>query len=148
MRRRTVLFLCTGNSARSQIAEGFARALGADVIEAHSAGLEPKGIHPLTPKVMAEKGIDLTMHTSKGFHIADAAGADLVITLCGNADERCPFLPARVRRCHWPIEDPAAATGEDAIELFRRVRDEIETLVRDLVRELRATPDPPPSAEA
>jgi arsenate reductase len=130
------------------MAEGFARALGADVIEARSAGLEPKGIHPLTPKVMAEKGIDLTMHTSKGFHIADAAGADLVITLCGSADQRCPMLPGRVNRRHWALDDPAADTGEDAIEVFRRVRDEIETLVRDLVRELRATPDPPPSAEA
>ena len=147
MRRRKILFLCTGNSARSQMAEGFARALGADALDARSAGLEPKGIHPLTPKVMAEKGIDLTMHTSKGFHIADAAGADLVITLCANADERCPMLPPRVKRRHWPLEDPTAVTGEDAIEVFRRVRDEIETLVGDLVRELRATPEPPAGAE-
>ena len=87
------------------------------------------------------------MHTSKGFHVADAAAADLVITLCGNADERCPVLPGRVKRRHWPLDDPAAATGEDAIEVFRRVRDEIETRVRDLIRELRMTPDPPPSAE-
>ena len=147
MRRKRVLFLCTGNSARSQMAEGFARALGADAIEARSAGLDPKGIHPLTPKAMAEKGIDLTMHSSKGFHIADAAGADLVITLCGNADQRCPVLPGRVKRLHWALDDPAAATGEDAIEVFRRVRDEIETLVRGLIRELRMTPDPPPGAE-
>jgi len=147
MRRKKILFLCTGNSARSQMAEGFARALGADAIEARSAGLDPRGIHPLTPKVMAEKGIDLTMHTSKGFHVADAAAADLVITLCGNADERCPILPGRVKRLHWPLEDPAAATGEDAIEVFRRVRDEVETHVSDLIRELRMTPDPPPSAE-
>ncbi len=147
MRRNQVLFLCTGNSARSQMAEGFARALGADAIAARSAGLDPKGIHPLTPKVMAEKGIDLTMHTSKGFHIADAAAADLVITLCDNADARCPVLPGRVKRRHWPLEDPAAATGEDAIEVFRRVRDEIEARVHDLIRELRMTPDPPPSTE-
>jgi len=147
MRRKQVLFLCTGNSARSQMAEGFARTLGADAIEAHSAGLDPKGIHPLTPKVMAEKGVDLTMYTSKGFHVADAAAADLVITLCANAHERCPVLPGRVERRHWPLEDPAAATGEDAIEVFRRVRDAIETSVLDLIRELRMTPDPPPSAE-
>jgi len=129
------------------MAEGFARAMGADAVEATSAGLEPKGIHPLTPKVMAEKGVDLTMHTSKGFHVADAAGSDLVITLCGNADQRCPMLPGRVNRRHWALDDPAVATGEDAIEVFRRVRDEIETHVRELVRELRVTPDPPASAE-
>jgi arsenate reductase len=143
MTLKKVLFLCTGNSARSQMAEGFARAMGPDVLDARSAGLEPKGIHPLTPKVMAEKGVDLTLHTSKGFHVADAAGADLVITLCGDASERCPVLPARVRRRDWSLEDPSAARGDDAIEVFRRVRDEIEVLVRDLVQELRTTPDPP-----
>jgi len=137
-RKKRVFFLCTGNSARSQMAEAFARALGGDLIIAASGGLDPKGIHPLTPKVLAEKGIDISLQTSKGFHVADAAGADFVVTLCGNANERCPVLPGRVDRRHWPLEDPAAFTGDEAIAVFRRVRDEIEKLVAALVDEIRA----------
>jgi arsenate reductase len=137
-RKRTVLFLCTGNSARSQMAEAFTRAVGHDVLVARSAGIEPRGIHPLTPKVMAEKGIDLSMYTSKGFHVADVASSDIVVTLCDDAEKRCPRVPARVDRRHWPLEDPAAASGEDAPEVFRRVRDRIEEHVRALVEEIRA----------
>ncbi len=142
-RKQRVLFLCVGNSARSQMAEGFARALGDDFLIASSAGTEPKGIHPLTPKVMAEKGIDLSMHTSKGFHVADAAGSDIVVTLCDEADKRCPMVPAKVDRRHWSLEDPTAASGEGALDVFRSVRDQIEERVRALVEEIRARSETP-----
>ncbi|MFQ5458519.1 MAG: arsenate reductase ArsC [Myxococcota bacterium] len=136
-RKKRVLFLCTGNSARSQMAEGFARAKGSDALAASSGGVSPKGIHPLTPQVMAERDVDISAQTSKGFHPADAAGADLVITLCGNARDRCPVLPAGVDKRHWPLADPAAAPPESALAEFRRVRDEVEARVSDLVDEIR-----------
>lgn len=136
--RKKVLFVCTGNSARSQMAEGFLRAIGGDALEAASGGLAPGGIHPLTPKVMAERNIDIAMQTSKEFRIADAAAADLVITLCDNARGACPMLPPGVESRHWSLEDPAAAPPDEAIEVFRRVRDEIEKRVAGLVGELHA----------
>ena len=120
------------------MAEAFARALGESVLISSSAGAQPKGIHPLTLKVMAEKGMDLSMHTSKGFHVADAALSDIVITLCDEADKRCPMLPAKVDRRHWPLEDPTVVSGEGALEVFRNVRDQIEERVRALVEEIRA----------
>ncbi len=136
--RKKVLFVCTGNSARSQMAEAFARAIGSDVLEAASGGLDPKGIHPLTPKVMAERNIDIATQTSKEFRIADAGAADVVITLCDNARGRCPVLPPGVESRHWPLEDPAAAAPDEAIEVFRSVRDEIEKRVASLAGGLRA----------
>ncbi|MDP3937011.1 MAG: arsenate reductase ArsC, partial [Deltaproteobacteria bacterium] len=117
-RKKRILFICTGNSARSQMAEAFARALGGELLEVTSGGLEPKGIHPLTPKVLAEKGIDIAMQTPKTFHVADAAASDMVVTLCDDASERCPLLPGRVERLHWSLDDPAAVEGDGAIEVF------------------------------
>ena len=132
-RKTRVLFICTGNSARSQMAEGFARNNGGDVLDASSGGIEPKGVHPLTPKVMAEREIDIKLQTSKRFHVADAAAADIVVTLCDDARDRCPILPARVTAHHWSLEDPAAASEDEAIDVFRRVRDEIEQQVAELI---------------
>ena len=139
MAKRRILFLCTGNSCRSQIAEGFARQLGPPGYTAASAGLEPKGyIHPRAVIVMQEVGIDIRNQTSKTFEACQAKNYDLVITLCGDAEERCPALPAGVARTHWPLPDPARANGspEEVMETFRRVRDEIGELVKRLFAEL------------
>jgi len=135
-----ILFVCTGNSARSQMAEGFAGAYGGEQLRAFSAGMEPKGLHPLAVEVMREKGIDISRQKSKAFSEDLARIMDCVITVCGNAEERCPLLPPDVRRLHWPLADPAQATGspEQVREVFRRSRDEIEALVRRLLPELNA----------
>jgi len=139
MAKRRILFLCTGNSCRSQMAEGFARQLAPAGYTVASAGLEPKGyIHPRAILVMQEAGIDIRHQTSKTFEASQAKKYDLVITLCGNAEERCPALPPGVSRTHWPLPDPAKANGspEAVMESFRRVRDEIGELVRRLFAEL------------
>jgi arsenate reductase len=133
-----VLFVCTGNSARRQMAEGFARAYGAGRVEAFSAGIEPKGLNPFAVEVMQEKGIDLSPQESKAFSEDLAHRMDYVITVCGHADERCPILPPAVKRLHWPLEDPAQAQGSAAEirEVFRDSRDEIDCRVRALLTEL------------
>jgi arsenate reductase len=130
-----ILFLCTGNSCRSQMAEGFGRALAGSDVEVLSAGTAPLGIHPLARRVMAESGIDLDGQRSKGLDEVDLSEIDLVVTLCGSARDACPVLPAGTRRAHWPLPDPAAATGGEAqvLEVFRSVRDEIESRVRALL---------------
>ncbi|MCH7569160.1 MAG: arsenate reductase ArsC [Deltaproteobacteria bacterium] len=126
-----ILFVCTGNSARSQMAEGFTSAYGKGRVEAFSAGMEPKGLNPFALEVMGEKGIDIHGQYSKPFSEELAREMDYVITVCGNAEGRCPLLPSKVRRVHWPLEDPAQATGspEEVREVFRRSRDEIDRLV-------------------
>jgi len=139
MLKTKVLFLCTGNSARSQMAEAFLREIAADRFEAHSAGLDPKPIHPLTKKVMAERGIDLSGQHSKD--LASYMGQmhfGYLITVCAQADRNCPSVfPGMGKRLHWDLDDPAAAEGteEQRLSAFRRVRDEIETLVRAWVDE-------------
>jgi arsenate reductase len=137
-----VMFVCTGNSARSQMAEGFARHLSQGRIEAYSAGMEPSRLNPFAVAVMREKGVDISGQWSKGFDEALARSMDLVVTVCGNADERCPVLPPEVKRLHWPLEDPAAATGsnDQILATFREVRDEIEVRVTELVRRLVPAP--------
>ncbi len=129
-----VLFVCTGNSARSQMAEAFARTYGRGAVEAFSAGTDPKGLNSYAVDAMRERGIDISRQASKAFSEALARTMDYVITVCGNAEERCPFLPPEVKRLHWPLEDPARATGspERVRDVFRRSRDEIERLVRNL----------------
>ena len=128
-----VLFVCTGNAARSQMAEGFARHLGGSQVDAHSAGIEPSRLNPYALRVMQEKGIDISGQHSKAFQWDLARQMDVVITVCGHANESCPVLPPEVRRLHWPLEDPAAATGSEAeiLAMFRRIRDQVESLVRD-----------------
>lgn len=129
-----VLFVCTGNSARSQMAEAFARHYGAGHVEASSAGTDPKGLHPLTVKVMTERGIDVSRQSSKSLTDAMLREADYVITVCGHADEHCPTLPPRVQKFHWAIEDPAimgVRESEEALAAFRQARDEIERRVRE-----------------
>ncbi len=133
-----ILFVCTGNSARSQMAEGFARQLGQGEIEASSAGMEPSRLNPFAVTAMQEKGIDISHQQSKAFDEDLARRMDVVVTVCGNADERCPVLPSEVQKLHWPLEDPAAVKGTDAeiLATFRKSRDEIETRVLELIRRL------------
>lgn len=129
-----VLFLCTGNSCRSQIAEGWANHLKSDVIEAYSAGIRPIGVNPKTIKVMAEVGVDISDHTSK--HIDDLAGIDFdyVVTVCDNAREHCPLFPGRAKLVHKAFEDPYYANGseEEIMTVFRKVRDQIKDFVEEL----------------
>jgi arsenate reductase (thioredoxin) len=133
--RIRVMFVCTGNSARSQMAEGFARHFGQGRIEAYSAGMEPSRLNPFAVAVMQEKGIDISPQRSKVFDEDLARRMDVVVTVCGNADERCPILPPEVKKLHWPLEDPAAARGTDPeiLAKFRESRDQIESRVRDLL---------------
>ncbi len=128
-----VLFLCTGNSARSQMAEALLRKYAGDRFEVHSAGLEPKGVHPLTIRVLEEIGVDTRAHTSKP--LTDYIGKThfgYLITVCSNADERCPIFPGMGVRLHWPFEDPAAFQGseEEKLARFRTVRDQIDERIR------------------
>lgn len=129
-----VLFLCTGNSARSQMAEAFLRKYGGDEFEAHSAGLEPKGMNPLTVQVMQEVGIDVSGQKSKG--VDEYLGKVLfqyLITVCDDAEKNCPSTwPGISKREHWSYEDPAAFEGPDEAKLakFRQVRDQIEEQIK------------------
>ncbi|MDE3283776.1 arsenate reductase (thioredoxin) [Lacticaseibacillus parahuelsenbergensis] len=129
-----VYFLCTGNACRSQMAEGFAKRLLSQQWQVRSAGLEAHGLNPLATKVMAEKGIDISRQQSKVIDNAALQQADLIVTLCGDARDRCPWTPPSVRRLHWPLKDPAAATGSptEVLQEFRNVRDAIEIRVRAL----------------
>ena len=131
-----ILFLCTSNSARSQMAEGLARALGGDRVEVWSAGIEPKGVHPLAVRAMAERGIDISRQSSKDLS-AVPADPDVVITLCDNAADRCPAFPGRVQRVHWSLPDPAAVAGseDERMAAFRAVRSEIESRLTGFLRE-------------
>jgi arsenate reductase (thioredoxin) len=136
-----VLFLCTGNSARSQMAEAFLRLYGGDRFEAHSAGLEPKGINLCTRRVLAEVGIDMSGHSSKDLTVyLGKAHFGYLITVCSNAEARCPIFPGVAIRLHWPFEDPAAVEGDDEEKLaaFRRVRDAIEARILDWLQEVPA----------
>lgn len=129
------MFLCTGNSCRSQMAEGFARALFGDGWEVYSAGIEPTGVNPRAVEAMREVGIDISGQTSNHIDQELLRKMDLVVTLCGDAEERCPVTPPSVRRIHWPLPDPAKARGsEDEIMAeFRRVRDDIKRRVEYLL---------------
>ena len=129
---KTVLFLCTGNSCRSQIAEGFARRLATNGLRIYSAGTSPKPIHPLAMKVMREVGIDISDQYSKGLEAVPVTQVDLVVTLCGDAAETCPAVAAKAERIHWPLPDPALANGseEEVLKAFRMVRDDIHGRVQ------------------
>jgi arsenate reductase len=131
-----VMFVCTGNSARSQIAEGFARHLGGGRIQVCSAGMEPSRLNPYAVAVMQEKGIDISHQRSKAFDENLARRMDVVVTVCGNGDERCPVLPPEVKRLHWPLEDPATAKGTEAeiLAKFRDIRDQIEVRILEWMR--------------
>ena len=127
----TVLILCTGNSCRSHLAEGFLRAAAGDLVDVQSAGSKPAGhVHPMAIKVMAEVGIDLSQHRSKHLNEFLNQNIETVITVCGNADQACPIFPGQVNRHHWGFYDPAKAEGSDdeILQVFRQVRDEIRRI--------------------
>ena len=129
-----VLILCTGNSCRSQIGEGWLRYDLADRIEVHSAGTRPSFVHPLAIRVMAEAGVDISSHRSKSVEALKGLAFDVVVTVCDSAREACPILPGARKTLHQAFEDPAVAgDGEDALPVFRRVRDEIRARLVPLV---------------
>jgi arsenate reductase len=132
MTRERVLFLCTHNSARSQMAEGLLRALAGDRFDVASAGTEATRVHPLAIGAMAEVGIDLGGHRSKTFERFLDEPWDWVVTVCDDASERCPVFPGAARRLHWSFEDPARAPGteDERLQTFRRIRDEIAARLR------------------
>ena len=144
MDKQKVLFLCTGNSARSQMAEAFVRKYAGEIFEAHSAGLEPRGVNPLTIRVMDEVGIDISDQTSKG--IETYLGKMLfqyLITVCDDADKNCPTVgPGVNTRMHWSFEDPAKFEGteEQKLAKFREVRDLMEQRIKEWVAEQRLVP--------
>ncbi len=134
-----IMFLCTGNTCRSQMAEGFARELGRGLIEVYSAGVNPAGrVHQKALDVMKEAGIDISNQESKGIDHGLLMKMDMVITLCGNAEATCPATPPQIKREHWPIDDPVKALGteEDVMDEFRKARDEIKARIVNLVKEL------------
>jgi len=131
-----VLFLCSHNSARSQMAEGLLRAWGGSRFEAFSAGTEATGVRPLAIRAMAELGIDIAGQTSKTVATFEGQEFDYVITVCDDAREACPYFPGGREQVHWSFEDPAAAQGseEERLAVFRRVRDEIGERIREFAR--------------
>jgi len=138
MTKTRVLFLCTHNSARSQMAEGLLRHLGEDRFEAHSAGTEATRVRPLAVRAMDEIGVDISAHESETLGRYLSESFDHVITVCDEANEACPFFPGAAERLHWSFPDPSKAQGteEERLEVFRRVRDDIEDRIR---RELIGT---------
>jgi arsenate reductase len=142
-----ILFLCTGNSCRSQMAEGWARRLRGEVIEAWSAGIETHGLNPRAVQVMAESGVDISGHRSQ--HVDELRGIpfDYVITVCDHANESCPLFPGNVKRVHVGFDDPprlaaSARTEEEALGHYRRVRDEIRSYVEQLPEVLKKETSP------
>lgn len=133
-KKAKILFLCTGNACRSQMAEGWAKHLKSDVIEAHSAGVWPAGVSSRAIKVMNEAGVDISSHKSR--HVDEFAQVefDYVITLCDNAQEQCPIFPGKARLVHRAFNDPVMMTGTDdeIMAAFRRTRDEIRAFVETL----------------
>jgi arsenate reductase len=132
-----VLFLCTHNSARSQMAEGFLRAMAGERFEVASAGTEATRVHPLAIRAMAEVGIDLSGHVSKTLDGSLGQPWDFIITVCDHANERCPVFPGGTTRLHWSFDDPSRATGseEERLQVFRCLRDEIAGRLRSWLAE-------------
>lgn len=137
-----ILFLCTGNSCRSQMAEGWARHLKGDVIEAYSAGIETHGLNPYAVKAMAEAGVDISTHKSKLLSELGNIDFDYVITVCGHANESCPLFPGKTKVIHIGFDDPPKLADkfnseEDKLNCYRRVRDEIKRFVLALPKKLK-----------
>ena len=138
--RIKVLFLCTGNACRSQMAEGWAKALKGDAIDAYSAGVEPHGMNPRAVRTMAEAGVDISSHRSKHVDELKDVGFDYVITVCDHAHESCPLFPGKTKVVHVGFDDPPrlakdAKTDDEALPHYRRVRDEIRAFVAALSAE-------------
>ena len=147
MSKLKILFLCTGNSCRSQMAEAWARRLKADVIEPYSAGIEKHGMNPHALKVMAEAGVDMSKYYSKTPAEIGPVQFDYVVTVCGHANESCPVFPGKTRVVHVGFEDPPKLTkdmpdGEEKLAVYRRVRDEIRAFVKSLPEALNSEGSP------
>jgi arsenate reductase (thioredoxin) len=141
MEKLKILFLCTGNSCRSQMAEGWTRHLKGDLLESYSAGVEPHGMDPRAIAAMMEAGVDISHHQSKDVSALEGIEFDFVVTVCDRAHESCPFFPARTRVLHVGFDDPPrlaadSSTEEDAMVHYRRVRDEIKKFVEGLPESL------------
>lgn len=141
MTKTRILFLCTGNSCRSQMAEGWGKHLGADVAEVESAGIEAHGKNPRAIVVMREAGVDISDQQSTRITDDMIRRADVVVTVCGHADEHCPVLPPGITKIHWPLNDPAKASGteDEIMAVFRTTRDEIRRRVDALIDDIRRT---------
>src|SRR5690242_1645529 len=139
--RKRVLILCTGNSARSQMAEGLLRDLAGDRFEVFSAGTKPSHVRPEAIAAMRDLGIDISGHRSKSVDEFAQQPLDYVITVCDNARESCPVYPASVQRIHWGFEDPAAVTGseEERMKAFRKIRDQIRARLIEFTRDRAST---------
>lgn len=137
MKKKTIYFLCTGNSCRSQMAEGFGKILLGGTYNVYSAGIEAHGLNPLAVKAMGEIGIDISGQTSDVIDPGLLSQADFVVTLCGDANDKCPITPPHVKREHWGFDDPARAEGteEERWKVFQRVRDEIGERIRKFAEE-------------
>lgn len=135
-----VLFLCTGNSCRSQMAEGWLRHLGENQFEVQSAGIEAHGKNPRAIAVMAEAGIDISAQESTRLTAGMLDWADVIVTVCGHADEHCPMVPEGTEKIHWPLDDPARAAGEEdaVMQVFRASRDDIRSRVQGLIEALQS----------
>ncbi|MBA4538724.1 arsenate reductase (thioredoxin) [Bacillus aquiflavi] len=137
MSKKVIYFLCTGNSCRSQMAEGFAKQYLKDRFEVYSAGIEAQGLNKMAVKAMEEIGLDISKQTSTTIDDDILNKADYVITLCGDADEHCPMTPPCVKKWHWGFDDPAKAQGTEAEKwaVFQRVRDEIGVKIKKFAKE-------------
>ncbi len=135
---KRLMFLCTANSCRSQMAEGFAKEFGKGLIEVYGAGLFAAGVHKRAIAVMKEIGIDISRQKSKTINEDLLKQMDIIVTLCGNAEEACPWTPPHIKRIHWPIKDPVGTIGtaEEIMNEFRRARDQIKEKILKLIDEL------------
>lgn len=137
MKKKNILVLCTGNSCRSQIAHGYLQKFAGDKADVYSAGVETHGVNPRAIRIMAEDGIDISSHTSNNVLEYTGIDFDIILTVCDNAKERCPYFPGDAVRFHFNFPDPAKATGseEDIMQVFREVRDMIRSYCADLVEQ-------------
>jgi arsenate reductase (thioredoxin) len=138
---KKIMFLCTANSCRSQMAEGFAKEYGKGIVEVYSAGLMAAGVQQKAIAVMKEADIDISKQKSKEIDADLLSKMDIVVTLCAHAEETCPWTPPEIRRIHWPVKDPVGTTGteEQIMNEFRRARDEIKEKVEGLIWDIRET---------
>ena len=138
MSQTSILYLCTGNSCRSQMAEGWTRSMAGEHVHVESAGIEAHGKNPRAIAIMQEAGVDISNQESSIVDNGMLERADIVVTVCGHADEQCPALPPDVRKIHWPLSDPAKAKGseEEIMATFRATRDEVKKRVSELLESL------------
>lgn len=134
-----LLFLCTGNSCRSQMAEGWIKHFACESVEVQSAGIKAHGLNPRAAHIMGEVGVDISSQTSKILTPDMLESVNLVVTVCGDADEHCPRLRREIKKIHWPIFDPAKATGtdEEILTKFREVRDELRDRIQILLKDIQ-----------